>query len=152
MAIPQLTAQHHRSAWLQLYELVLLMAAIVAVVLMLPNRMWDVADTALILSLGPLATWRYGWWFTHFVRATIYGRLVFPRLKKRRDALWATGWRPPFVHFMVTTFKERPEITEAVLESIFSEIRATGVPARVFFPTAHHSDEQLIENYRSHVL
>ena len=147
----QLIEPHYRSGWLQLYELLLLLLAIVLVVLLLPNRMWDVADAALILSLGPLAAWRYGWWFTHFVRATIYARLVFPRLKKKRDALWATGWRPPFVHFMITTFKERPEITEAVLESVFKEIRATNVPARIYFATGHHSDEKVIEKFCANV-
>jgi glycosyltransferase Alg8 len=138
-----------KSGWLQAYELLLLMAAIVVVVVKLPNRIWDVADTALVLSLGPLAAWRYGWWFTHFVRANIYGRLVFPKLRRQADALWAGGWKPAFVHFMVTTFKERPEITEAVLQSIFNECRATGVPARIFFATGDVSDERVIERFCS---
>ena len=131
--------------------LLLLIAAIVVIVVNLPNHVWDVADTALIVSLGPLAAWRYGWWFIHLVRANIYARLVFPKLRKRSDSLWSSGWRPPFVHFMVPTFKERPEITEAVLESIFAECRAAGVRARIFIATGDVSDERVIEGYCSHV-
>jgi hypothetical protein len=55
--------------------------------------------------------------------------------------------QPPAVHFLVTTFKERPEITEAVLESIFAECRAARVPARIFVATGDASDECVIEDY-----
>lgn len=117
----------------------------------LPNRIWDAADSLLILSLGPLAIWRYGWWFLHLVRANVYGRLVFPKLRRRRDELWARGRRPKFLHFMVTTFKERPEITRAVLESIFVECRRSGIPGRIFFATGDASDERVIESYCSDI-
>lgn len=149
MAIGELAASEQRPRWLGVYGFVSLLAAIVLVVVKLPNHIWDVADAALILGLGPLAAWRYGWWITHFVRASIYSRFVFPKLRKRADVLWAGGWRPPFVHFLVTTFKERPEITEAVLESIFAECRATGVPARIIVATGDVSDENAIEDYCS---
>jgi glycosyltransferase Alg8 len=48
---------------------------------------------------------------------------------------------------MVTTFREKPEITEAVMESIFRECRAAGVPARIFVGTGDRSDELVIESY-----
>jgi glycosyltransferase Alg8 len=130
-----------------LFRFVVLIAAIVLIVAKVRNRIWDEADSMLILSLGPLAVWRYGWWTVHFVRAVIYARLVFPKLRRRADSAWARGWRPPSLHFLVTTFKEKPEITEAVLESILSECRAAGVPARIFFATGDVSDERVIEAY-----
>src|SRR5262249_49779115 len=67
------------------------------------------------------------------------------------DALWQSGWRPRMIHFMVTTFREKPEITESVLESIFRECRAAGVPARVFVGTGDRSDELVIEGYCARV-
>jgi hypothetical protein len=57
--------------------------------------------------------------------------------------------QPPAVHFLVTTFKERPEITEAVLESIFAECRAARVSARIFVATGDASDECVVEDYCS---
>jgi glycosyltransferase Alg8 len=151
VASGKIAASESRPNWQGVCGLVSLMAAIVLLIAKLPNHVWDVADTALILGLGPLTVWRYGWWFTHFVRANIYAHWVFPKLRKRADILWEGGWRPPFVHFLVTTFKERPEITEAVLESIFAECRETGVPARVIFATGDSSDERVIEDYCARV-
>src|SRR5437588_3333795 len=147
MASEKLVPPKNSGGWLAIYELPLLISAIVVIVLKLPNHVWDVADSALILSVGPLAAWRYGWWFTHLVRANIYSRMVFPKLRKRADSLWASGWKPSMIHFMVTTFREKSEITEAVLESIFAECRATEVPARVFIATGDVSDERVIESY-----
>lgn len=151
MAAAKLASPHRRTGWLDVSGLLLLIAAIVVIVVNLPNHVWNAADAALVLGLGPLAAWRYGWWFTHLVRANIYARLVFPKLRKRADSLWSSGWKPPFVHFMVTTFKEKPEVTEAVLESIFEECRRTGVPARIFIATGDISDERVIESYCSPV-
>ena len=151
MASAKLVSPKNRVGWLAAYEFLLLIAVILAIVLRLPNHVWDIADSALILSVGPLAAWRYGWWFTHLVRANIYSRIVFPKLRKRADSLWASGSRPSMIHFMVTTFRERPEITEAVLESIFAECRATAVPARIFIATGDVSDERVIESYCARV-
>src|SRR5262245_4037958 len=117
----------------------------------LPNRVWDAADSVLIVTLGPLAIWRYGWWFLHLVRANVYARLVFPKLRRRAGKAWSDGRRPPFLHFLVTTFREMPEITQHVLESIFAECRRSGIPARVFIATGDVSDERVIENYCSEV-
>jgi len=149
MASAQLVSSNGRSGWLSMYGLLSLLAAIVLVIVNLPNHVWDLADTALVLGLGPLAAWRYGWWFTHLVRANIYARHAFPKMRRDADTLWSSGWRPPAVHFLVTTFKERPEITEAVLESIFAECRAARVPARIFVATGDASDECVIEDYCS---
>ena len=149
MAGAQLAYEPRATLWAPAYGLFLLIAGLVLLVANLPNHIWDVADSALVLSLGPLAAWRYGWWFTHLVRANIYSRFVFPNLRRRADDLWSSGWRPPFVHFMVTTFKERPEITEALLESVFAECRQTRIPARIIFATGDESDERVIEAYCS---
>ncbi len=128
-------------------SLVLLVSAMVLVVLGVPNRIWDDLDSTLLLGIGSIAAWRYGWWALHFVRSSIYSRLVFPRLRRRADLLWESGWRPGRMHFLVTTFRERPDITEAVLESIFRDCRSSGIPARVFLGTGDPADEKVIEDY-----
>ena len=104
-------------------------ACLVLLLVYAPNRIWNDAAGAMVLSLGAIAAWRYSWWALHLLRAQIYSRIVFPRLRRRADALWQSGWRPRMLHFMVTTFREKPELTEAVLESIIRECRTTGIPA-----------------------
>lgn len=100
----------------------------------------------LLVSLGAVATWRYCWWMVHFIRSAIYARWIFPPMREGAEALWARGWRPARINFMVTTFQERPETTRKVFTSIVAECRALGVPARIVVGTGHESDELVIEN------
>ena len=57
----------------------------------LPNRIWEPTDRLLIVTLGVLAIWRYGWWSLHLVRSSIYARLVFPKLRRRAEKAWSHG-------------------------------------------------------------
>jgi mannuronan synthase len=131
-------------------KLAALIALNILLLAYLPNRIWEI-DGSLIITLGPLAIWRYGWWFLHLVRSNIYAKLVFPKLRHRAEKAWSNGWRPPALHFLVTTYRERPDITERVLESIFDECRRSGIPARIVIATGDVSDERVIENYCSDV-
>ncbi len=101
----------------------------------------------LLIALGPIAVWRYGWWILHLLRAVIYARCAFPLLRRRADELWTSGWRPPAVHFVLTTFKEKPEVTRAVLASVFDECRSCGAPANIIIGTGDASDEKVIEAF-----
>ena len=76
----------------------------------LPNRIWDPDVKEITYVIGVLGIWRYSWWFTHSVRARVYGHLVYPRLAASAREMWDTGWRPPHMHFMMTTFREDRDI------------------------------------------
>lgn len=108
------------------------------------NNIWDSNSGRVIIILGVLGTWRYAWWFTHFVRSLIYAKLTYPRRRAAAEDLWATGWRPREIIYMMTTFHEKRDITEHVIRSIVQETRSVGVPARLFVGTGHFSDERLI--------
>jgi glycosyltransferase Alg8 len=110
-----------------------------------PNNIWDGAAGHIIVVLGTLGTWRYSWWFTHFIRAQIYQRSVFPRTRRKADRLWNSGWRPERLYFMMTTFNEQRETTEKVILSIIREAREVSVPTTVFVGTAVSFDEEVIE-------
>lgn len=51
----------------------------------------DVGDLlvhgAPLVALGLIATWRYGWGLVHLTRALLYLGVVFPRLKRRAEAV-----------------------------------------------------------------
>jgi glycosyltransferase Alg8 len=113
----------------------------------LPNGLYCSANARIIMTLGVLGLWRYGWWLTHFVRSQVYARWVFPPLRKQAEALWESGWRPRRVLYMITTFREVQDTTEKLLESIIGECRSTGIPARVFVGTIDDLDERIMENY-----
>ncbi len=98
-------------------------------------------------GLGVLAIWRFAWWFTHFVRANLYERVVYARLRREGAALWAGGWRPGEVAFMMTTFREDPATTRAVLDSIVAELARIDVPGRLVVGTGDASDEAVITEH-----
>lgn len=113
----------------------------------LPNTLWKPETRSITVALGLLGLWRYGWWFTHAVRAWIYGSLVYPRLRRQGEAAWAAGWRPRHLHFMFTTFREHRDITEKVIRSICREIADSGVPGTIWLGSGDGYDEDIIESY-----
>lgn len=117
----------------------------IAALLCLPDEIWARARSDALLPLvGALAAWRYGWWLLHVARASVYGRLVYPRLAREASALWDAGWRPARVHILLTVFNERHRTTEAVAHAICREVRATGRPATLWLGSAHAADEDVL--------
>ena len=122
-------------------------AACVILLLSVPNTLWDPAARHVTIVIGGLGLWRFGWWTTHVVRAWIYAFVRYPSLRRRADAAWLAGHRPRRVHFMMTTFRERPEITHAVVDSIVRELRATGLPGTIWLGSGDESDEIVIADF-----
>jgi mannuronan synthase len=118
----------------------------------LPNRIWDKDIEQITYVIGILGIWRYAWWFTHAVRARIYQHLVYPKLSARATELWESGWRPRQMHFMMTTFREDRDITEAVIRGIITQVREAQmpgrpVPATIWLGSGDIYDEELIARY-----
>ncbi len=113
----------------------------------LPNTLWDPQLRRITILIGALGIWRYSWWFTHAVRAQIYARRVYPRLRARADARWESGWRPRHVHFMMTTFREHREVTERVIQGICGQLREMGTPGTLWLGSGDIYDEEIIADY-----
>ncbi len=128
-------------------NLFLLLAALYFLITSVPNRIWQNESLQLAAALSVIGLWRYGWWFTHFVRAQIFSNFVFPRQRRQANALWNEGWRPGHLYFMMTTYREDKEVTERVLASILREIRSVGVPVKLFVGSGDCYDEKIIENF-----
>jgi glycosyltransferase Alg8 len=48
------------------------LAVCLTVLFELPNELWDPAARHIVVAIGGLSLWRFGWWTTHVVRAWIY--------------------------------------------------------------------------------
>ena len=114
---------------------------------LLPSNIWGRETQYLLAATGLIGVWRYCWWLTHLVRAQIYQRRTFPPLRRQATALWDQGWRPQRLHIMMTTFRERRETAEAVVQGICGEIRAAGCPATVWIGSAEAADEATLVNH-----
>lgn len=113
----------------------------------MPNRFFAPEVMHLTLTLGALGFWRFGWWFTHAVRAEIYRRVKFPRMRARATKLWQQGWRPRRLHIQMTTYYEEPAITKRVIGSILSQIRREKIPTTIYIGTGSAYDELIIRQF-----
>jgi glycosyltransferase Alg8 len=113
---------------------------------LVPNKLFDPAVRQMTYVIGFLGIWRFSWWGTHWVRAMIYWYMVYPRMREMGEKVWAEGWRPGRLHFMMTTYREEREITEAVVRGIVTQIREAGIPATVWLGSGDRYDEDIIEH------
>jgi glycosyltransferase Alg8 len=125
------------------FGLLLWLSLITIALLSTPSMLWDDEYQHVVFVVGGFGLWRFGWWANHVIRAAIYGKVVYPKLKADAERAWARGPRPQRVHFMVTTFRERPEITTAVVRSIIGEVRSTGMAATLWLGSGDQIDEDL---------
>jgi mannuronan synthase len=115
--------------------------------LSVPNILWSPETKDIALVIGALGLWRFAWWANHGIRAVIYERTHYPRLRQLADDAWARGDRPKHVHVMMTTYKENTAVTLLVMESMVREFRATGLSATIWLGSGDDSDEITISNY-----
>ncbi|WP_299546299.1 glycosyltransferase [uncultured Tateyamaria sp.] len=112
-----------------------------------PNRFFNPGALHVTMVLGTLGLWRFGWWFTHALRAQAYARIKWPRLRRRADALWNQGWRPKRLHIQMTTYYEEPSITKRVIGSILGQIRREQIPTTLYIGTGSAYDEGIIKEF-----
>ncbi len=130
-----------------LYKLSLYFGLCCLLIMFFPNTVWDPEIRMVTITLGSLGIWRYSWWFTHVVRSEIYQHILFPKMRAASEKRWQEGWRPRHVHFMMTTFMERRDTTELVLQSICREVRESGIPTTLWLGSGDIYDENIIMNY-----
>ncbi|MEM8553766.1 MAG: glycosyltransferase [Pseudomonadota bacterium] len=132
---------------LQLVGLTLILTVVVWLLVHTVNRFFDPATLHVTLVLGTLGMWRFGWWFTHAVRAELYRRTRWPAMRARADAVWKSGWRPRRLHIQMTTYYEEPAITKRVIGSILGQIRREKIPTTLYIGTGSSYDEMIIRSF-----
>ncbi len=131
----------------QAFFICLLVLVLAWMLTMLPNRFLAPDVMHISLTLGTLAIWRFGWWFTHAVRAEIYRRHTFPRMRARATKVWRNGWRPRRLHIQMTTYFEEPAITKRVIGSILSQVKRENIPTTLYIGTGTAYDELIIREF-----
>ena len=131
----------------QLAVLVLVVALLALLLVETPNRFFRPELLHVTITIGMLGAWRFGWWFTHAVRAERYRRFKWPRMRERADAVWQSGWRPRRLHIQMTTYYEEPAITKRVIGLILGQIRREGIPTTLYVGTGSAYDEMIIRSF-----
>jgi mannuronan synthase len=102
---------------------------------------------AIVFVSSGFATWRWGWFTLHTLRAICYRYWVFPRIRRKCLAAMHERGPVPEVTILVTTFRERSWITAAVFGSIYRELsRLAGLtrPPRVIAVAGCDQDDAQI--------
>ncbi|MEP4198336.1 MAG: glycosyltransferase [Aliishimia sp.] len=128
-------------------QFAVLISALTAALTFWPNNFFEPDLIHITFVLGSLGIWRFGWWFTHAVRAEIFTRSKFPKMRTRADSVWNSGWRPPHLHIQMTTYYEEPAITRRVIGSIIGQIRREGIPTTLWIGTGSSYDEAIITDF-----
>lgn len=136
----------NRVRWQERFNLLVYCAVAYWIWFSLSDESRSLFDHRLIVIMGILGIWRYGWWFTNFIRALIYQHMVFPRWREKSEGLWQAGWRPPHVYFVIATYKEDRDTTENLLSAMLRECRHLNVPATLYLG-ASAQDELIVRDF-----
>ncbi|WP_339971389.1 glycosyltransferase [Gymnodinialimonas mytili] len=145
----QRPARHGLAKWRpsQLILVAMLLLALGWLLTHTQNRFFQPDTLHVTLVLGTLGLWRFGWWFSHAIRAEIYRRGRWPKLRAQADGVWATGWRPRRLHIQMTTYFEEPSITKRVIGAMLAQIRRERIPTTIYIGTGSAYDEQIIRDF-----
>ena len=137
--------------WQDLLRLYLFIGIWLWGVFTLPNGLWSHEAVRATLLIGAIGIWRYSWWMINLSRALTFGRVVYPKMRKKADELWQTGWRPAHLHFLVTTYHERPATTHKYLEALIRELRRENLTATLWVGLGAKEDETVIKAWMESV-
>ncbi len=132
-----------------LWQIPVLLALAVAAWLLtrlLPDLLgWLTLRVTLLVALGGIGCWRWGWFILQSLRAVVYRYWRYPAI--RREAAYAVARRGPVPELTVlaVTYKEKRWITEAVFESVyreFSQLKGLRRRPRLVVATGCDADDE----------
>ena len=93
-----------------------------------------------IAVLGFIGLWRYTWLLTHCVRSALYEYVVYPKLQHAAQQLPDDEKYPKRLFFIVPTWKEKPDVTRSMMQSVLAE--TAQIPSQVIVIVNAGSDEE----------
>jgi mannuronan synthase len=133
------------------HQLVLLLA-LIATALFLADMAgglmtWLPQRVEILLVVGGIGSWRWGWFVLQSLRAILYRYWVFPRVRREAERCVTRSGPVPEVTILALTDREKPWITRAVFESVFRELdslQRLERPPRVVVVTGSEDDDEEI--------
>ncbi|WP_134494602.1 glycosyltransferase [Microvirga pakistanensis] len=98
------------------------------------------ANSGALIVVGALGLWRWSWAGMHLVRAVIYERMVFPRIRRRAS----NAPLPSHLFIIVTSYRIQPEVTYTVYQRLIEELEAVHVPATIVSCFTDPADIKLV--------
>ncbi len=109
----------------------------------LPSIYFDPYQKKLIFVLGLVGIWRYGWFFINIIRATIYKRVVFKKIRKIEES-HKEEVDPEHIFLLLTTFRIGTDVTIRVYRAVIEEAIRCGYNVTIIASIVEMSEERLI--------
>ena len=136
------------AGWRLNFTVAIVYAMVFAIVVMnLPRAANEADGSGLIVAIGLLAIWRYGWWGVHVVRSILYVNRDFPRLRKEADQI-AKEVRAEEIYVLITSYRMAEDVTMKVYTGLIEALVAYGAPAKIVASVTDQTDVDLL----SHVI
>ena len=104
-----------------------------------------------IAVLGVIGIWRYLWLITHCIRAAIYEHIYYPKLKFQANQLSDAQKYPNRLYFLIPTFKEKPQVTRSMFNSVLNETGQLPSEVVVFVNSGSEEEDDIFrEVHKDH--
>jgi glycosyltransferase Alg8 len=108
--------------------------------LLLPFDSLNPQSKNFIFVLGILGAWRYSWGATHLVRAWIFQKRRYPRIKSHFD-----DWKNVEIFVIVTTFRQSTNGTALVYQRLIEECSSLGAKTTIVARVSDVSERNLVK-------
>jgi glycosyltransferase Alg8 len=97
-----------------------------------------------VLAIGALAVWRYGWQLLHYARATWYALWHYPRLRAAaRRAATGRHW-PARIFVVLPSYLEEPWVSMEAMQALMANIAALPCKVTIIASVGSDQDESVI--------
>ena len=110
----------------------------------LPHSALGNAQGVLVV-IGVIGIWRYGWATTNFLRAALFLNVVYPRRRARAEGAYNARTHPAHAYFLTTSYKIEAETTRRVYRSIFQAALNSPGGATIVASVVETADARLIQ-------
>lgn len=95
-------------------------------------------------TIGVIAIWRYSWMLTHFLRAVLFLRYQFPKLRKAADETHRLG-KVDHVYAIVMSYKVDPVELHAVYDALVKNAIDYGTATTIVASVTSHADRDILK-------
>lgn len=117
---------------------------LVALGFQLPAEWWDASSPSYLFLIGGVALWRYGWGGVNLARAHIYLHFVFPKLRRKMEAMGSAGM-PAHTYLLITSFRIDTETSRRAYAAAVDEAIASGLRCTIVASIVEMADQRLIK-------
>ncbi|HSA07022.1 MAG TPA: glycosyltransferase [Candidatus Gastranaerophilales bacterium] len=112
-----------------------------------PNKINYLGEHFYIIGfLGIVGIYRYSLWIIHLVRALIYEKIVYKRIKNKAQLVCEKNWMPERLYFMMASYNEDKQTLYNSVKSIIHEAKNLNLPVTLCFGSAGFNDEKTVSN------